>query len=309
MDYNSDLNIFDNGDSPTNVYGENNPKRIDLDQVDKFTPSDFGFTADNIKKSMMFGIKVIDPNTGKELDDSVYDQIIEQAISSVETTLGIVILPRIIPREKHDFYENDFTAYGYIKLLNKPVLQLESYEALFATKRPYSYDPSWWRIYHRTGTVELSPNGLFTGTGQYNALFNGSFNAGLYNQLGNSNFGTYPLTLNSNYAPQAFSVDYVAGMLPPTRKGVNNDYQMPMALQQLILKTAEKEILEIAGDLIIGAGIASIGLNIDGMSQNVDTTQSAMFTGYGARIQLVNEKCAELIDSLKNYYGTDYTTV
>ena len=97
MDYNSDLHIFDNGDSPTNVYGENNPKRIDLDQVDKFTPSDFGFTADNIKKSMMFGIKVIDPNTGKELDDSVYDQIIEQAISSVETTLGIVILPRIIP--------------------------------------------------------------------------------------------------------------------------------------------------------------------------------------------------------------------
>ena len=38
-------------------------------------------------------------------------------------------------------------------------------------------------------------------------------------------------------------------------------------------------------DLIIGAGIANQSVSIDGLSQSVGTTQSAMFGGASARIQ------------------------
>ena len=96
------------------TYDINNPKRIDLAKVDDVTPADIGLTPYMIKK-YMFGLKIVDPDTKQELDDSVYEHLIDTKIPYAEQQLGIAILPRIIANERHDYYANDFMHYNYIQ--------------------------------------------------------------------------------------------------------------------------------------------------------------------------------------------------
>jgi hypothetical protein len=60
--------------------------------------------------------------------------------------------------------------------------------------------------------------------------------------------------------------------------------------------------LNIAGDLIAGAGIATKSLSMDGLSQSISTTASATNAGYGARILQYNKHIEESMKTLKAYY-------
>jgi hypothetical protein len=60
--------------------------------------------------------------------------------------------------------------------------------------------------------------------------------------------------------------------------------------------------LNIAGDLIAGAGIATKSLSMDGLSQSISTTASATNAGYGARILQYNKEIDERMKNLRNYY-------
>ena len=55
--------------------------------------------------------------------------------------------------------------------------------------------------------------------------------------------------------------------------------------------------------MIIGAGIASKTLEVDGISETIGTTQSAMYGGASAQILQINEDIKELLDGLRAYYG------
>ena len=60
--------------------------------------------------------------------------------------------------------------------------------------------------------------------------------------------------------------------------------------------------LNIAGDLIAGAGIATQSISIDGLSQSVGTTSSATNSGYGARVIQFNKELKELMTTLRAKY-------
>ena len=60
--------------------------------------------------------------------------------------------------------------------------------------------------------------------------------------------------------------------------------------------------LDIAGDLIAGAGIASFSVGVDGLSQSIGTTSSATNAGYGARIISYQKQLKELMHILKAKY-------
>lgn len=70
------------------------------------------------------------------------------------------------------------------------------------------------------------------------------------------------------------------------RDNTNNAVYKPMdyALLEIGGKVASFSILNPAGDLIAGAGIASKSQSVGGVSQSVSTTSSATNSGYGARI-------------------------
>ena len=113
---------------PTNItaspYDQKlNPKRIDEDKINEVVFSDYGITPQAVK-AYMYGIRVIDPDTGQEMPDSFYWQVINTQIDKVQKSLDIQILPMLNENERHDYYENDASGYDHINTFSRPILQL-----------------------------------------------------------------------------------------------------------------------------------------------------------------------------------------
>lgn len=283
-------------------YGENNPKRVDLDKVEGYTLADFGLTAQAVK-AYMFGVTVQNPETGEEMGDTFFNHILETKVAYVEDKLDIAILPRVIAREHHDYYDNEYASYSYLSLYKKPILQVESFNLKMNNYKVFDYPSEWWKIYPVAGQIQVFPSPLLQASGI---------------MTNNSPLGIVGLPVSwaasnsliqSNYAPQAFDLDYVAGFLPPSRAGVTRDFEFPMELQQLIIKYTLKEIFQVWGRLLIGAGIASYSRSIDGLSENVVTTQSAMYTGSRADIDIIDDDIKVLEGTLEQKFGPRFTTV
>ncbi len=61
--------------------------------------------------------------------------------------------------------------------------------------------------------------------------------------------------------------------------------------------------LDVAGDLILGAGIASMSLGVDGLSQSIGTTSSATNAGYGARVRQFERELKLSMPALKSTFS------
>jgi hypothetical protein len=78
---------------------------------------------------------------------------------------------------------------------------------------------------------------------------------------------------------------------------------LPSNIKHMIgLKSACNFILQVAGDLILGAGIASSSIGIDGLSQSIQTTSSAMYSGYSSRIDYYEKQYEALRAAVKAEY-------
>ena len=77
---------------------------------------------------------------------------------------------------------------------------------------------------------------------------------------------------------------------------------LPMDLINIMGMMACFGPLGIAGDLILGAGIAAQSLGIDGLSQSISSTASATNSGYGARIIQYQKNIAETVKKIKLVY-------
>jgi hypothetical protein len=78
---------------------------------------------------------------------------------------------------------------------------------------------------------------------------------------------------------------------------------LPADLKQAIgIKGATLLLLHVAGDLILGAGIASQSLSVDGLSQSVGTTSSAMYSGYSSRAEALDKQYKLLMGALRAQY-------
>jgi len=86
--------------------------------------------------------------------------------------------------------------------------------------------------------------------------------------------------------------------------------KIPNDLKNFIGKLAAINIFHILGDLILGAGIASQSIGIDGLSQSISTTSSATNAGYGARIIGYSDDLKRQKTTLEAYYrGFNMTVV
>lgn len=272
-----------------------NPKHIDREAIDDITLADYGWTPDAIKYHYMYGITVQNPDTGKPMGDEFYNHALEVAISKAEKALDITILPDIM-HEMRDYNETEFNSYMFVHAYNKPILQVENLQLQFNGRPIYKYPANWWKVDNLAGHVQLFPTALMQ-TGNimsYDAVFNG------YPQLA----GVYPPS-GARFAPQMIQLEYVAGMLPRRRGRRAKPWEVPADLEQLVIKYALKEIYQVWGNLIIGAGIANKTLSVDGITETIGTTQSAMYGGASAQILQINEDIKELISGLQAYYGSN----
>lgn len=309
-------------------YSHNNPKLVDLETIESITPSDYGLTPEAIKASM-FGVKVVDPNTGNEMGDSFYTYAIETAISKVETELDIVILPRVVTEHK-DYNYAEYSSYMFLHAKAKPILQVETLglEANGSYKR--NYPSEWWKVYNRPGHIQVASAPLYgaisgnmgggTATfsggvafGGFDGGYGGRLHGGLSSLPNGSSLGGYkpnPVSGgNQNSYPQLIHVSYIAGMLPQRRAGVTEEWEMPTLLNELIVKMASKQIFQQWGRLVVPMGISSKTLTIDGISESVSYTSSATNGAIKSEIGQLDEDIADGLNKLRGYYGNGFISV
>lgn len=236
-----------------------------------------GFNIADLKNHYMFGIDLSD-NEGNPLPESLFASYLNSAIQFAEGIFDICLTKRVIDEEWHDYEISDYQNWGYIQLFKKPVQSVQSLELMYGTRPSFAVPNDWLKIDKIGGKLQLFPS-----SGSTNALIisQGGAIFGLHNRFA--------------YAPQMWKVSYTAGM---------NEEDIPAHLKELIYKRATMGVLNVWGDLIIGAGIANQSVSIDGISQSIGTTQSAMFGGASARVEEYRKDIETLIPVIRQQFAS-----
>lgn len=240
--------------------------------------SDLIITPDELKKIFLFGIDLTDDN-GEPFPEEMFEFYIRSAQEWLEVQLGGVCLcPTDITNEVHDYYINDYISYSFVKLFHYPILDVSRVAIQFPlSTNAIEFDPSWYRAESVGATVQLVPT-------------QGTFSTILLSQGG----AYLPLLYSGiDNVPSLFKINYTAGF----PKG-----QVPFNLKEIVAMKASLGPLNIAGDLIAGAGIASKSISMDGLSQSISTTSSAENSGFGSRIIAYNKEIISRMKGLKEYY-------
>lgn len=250
-------------------------------------------SVDELRERWLFGTtdNLVD-NEGNELTDETLQNFIDNAISVLEHDLDVSITPKRTCEEK-DYFANDYWEWGYFQLNNVPVIEIHNLRVEYlAETDPQTGEvvpvnvldvpKEWYRLREHDGLLRLIPNNKFPANLQIGA--GGSFFPELFRR--------------HSHVPQLWSIDYTHGF----KSG-----KVPAAFNMAIGLIAAIMALNIAGDLIIGAGIAGSSLSLDGLSQSVQTTSSAENHGYSAKVKeyqslLFDPKKGGIIEKLRKYY-------
>lgn len=269
------------------------------------------FDPSEITSRIIFGISLED-QSGNAFSDDLLQSYLNSAISWAEHKLNICILPRPL-HEEHDYFVNDYMNWGFLKTWKKPILSVDNLSMWYGTEKMFDVPSNWLKVDALSGQIQMFPNQgsaggmIITATG------------GLITPL---------ITGNIGFAPKLWRLSYTAGMTAPDDPNAGTGNEAPTTdtttaqpfsagmnsyiygqtdihpdLVEMIYKKAAIGILGVWGDLIIGAGIASEDLGVDGLHQSVDTTQSAMFSGAAARIKQLQEDIDSYLPELRSYYG------
>lgn len=232
-------------------------------------------TVPQLKQRYLFGIDLTD-DRGVPLPDEVYTFYILAAIKWMEHQLDIKLLPTTIEREAHDYYRADYPEFNIIQLDDYPVISVEEFRVEYPSGQTViNYPPEWLRLDKNHGIVRIVPT---AGT-LSNILIaqGGSFLPAVFSGL--------------SHLPDLFHVTYTAGF-----------EKIPENILDLIGMFASIGPFNIFGDLITGAGIGNISVGMDGLSQSITTTQSAMYGGYGSRTLQYAKQIKEQVPLLRRYY-------
>jgi len=212
-----------------------------------------------VRETFLFGVNLKDDD-GNEMPDALIEFYIKSAQQYVERQLAVLLFPQTIESEAHDYFYDSYTNFAQAKLLHYPIRAVRRYEIQFPlTNKVLTFDPSWIKSDAISGMVNLIP-------------VEGTFSQILMGQGGSF----LPLLYSGrDYIPYIIFITYDAGF---------EAGEIPEDILHAIAMKASIGPLNIAGDLIAGAGIASKSISLDGLSQSIGTTSSATNAGYGARI-------------------------
>jgi hypothetical protein len=233
-------------------------------------------TVAELKQRYLFGIDTTD-DAGNELPDAVYEHYIAAAISVIEHELDMPLFPTTFC-ELHDFYREDYHAFNFLKLDNRPLISVIEFRVQYPSGQTVIVFPQeWLRLNLPEAQIQIVPTAgtlseILVGQG-------GSFLPAIYNGL--------------QYLPQLFQVQYIAGF---------ETGKVPRNIIDIVGKIAAMGPFNLFGDLIAGAGIANLSLSLDGLSQTIGTTASATNAGYGARLIQYTKEVKEAIPLLRRYY-------
>lgn len=240
------------------------------------------FSTDEMVQNFLFGIDLSD-QSGNPFPPALLVSYLNAAISWSEALFDICLTPQTVTAEPHDYERSDYTNWGYIQLWKRPVREIKALRLMYGTRPSFDVPLDWIKVDKTSGKIQMFPssgsatNFIISSTGVIFGMFN-----------------------KWDYAPQMWEVDYEAGMAKS---------DIPAMLKELVYKKAVIGILQVWGDLILGAGIANSSISIDGLSQSIGTTQSAMYGGASARCEEYRKDIDLLIPVLRQKYAGIRMTV
>ena len=233
-----------------------------------------------LKTTFLYGITIRDEN-GAELPDSVYQFYIDSAIDMAEKRLDIIIRYNPNITERHDVrYNERIKGWGFIQVYQKPILEIHSVKIKFSTNNVVDFPIEWVQYDKLRGQIQFIPYyGISTGV----VLTPG---------------GGYllPTLMAHEYVPQVLEVSYDAGYTA--------DSEIPDTLARLIGMMAAIGVLDVGGDIILGMpALSGYTISMDGLTQTVETTNSATSAAYRGRIlSYQNQIDRYIIPALQRYY-------
>lgn len=240
--------------------------------------SQFFLTPKDIKDSYLFGVTIKD-SSGTSISDEVFKRYIESAQVEIENYLDIKLKKQLISENKH-FAVEDWKRWGYIKC-SYPVVCPVSLDGYLNSIKQISYPSDWLMakqsnvgFYHRN--LYMVPSGSNTGHAEA-VVF-----TGLIPQLN---------LLANAHIPHYWTINYITGF-----------DVVPEQILNAMGMLCSLNLFHIAGDLILGAGIASFSLGIDGLSQSISSTSSATNAGYGARVLGYVNELKRTLPKLRDVY-------
>lgn len=227
-----------------------------------------------LRENYLFGIPLEDMY-GNKMKEGMLQHYIRSAIQQTQRMLQIIIEPEEIIDEVHDYYSGDFNSWSFMQLFKRPIMEVTDLSMFFGGRKMFDIPKDWVRAHSLSGQIQLFP--VTGSSGSIILTQNGSFMPLMVGMYSN--------------APGIWRVSYKVGM-----------EDVPEDLVEYIMKRASVGILQVWGDLIIGAGIANQTISLDGLSQSIGTTQSPQFSGSGARIKNYMDDMKELEKRLKDTY-------
>jgi hypothetical protein len=241
-------------------------------------------TIDELKRIYLFGVDLTN-DQNVPYPDEVFAHGIRQAVDRMEHELDIPLQPQKFV-ERYDFYRRDYENYMFVQLRRRPVITVDAVSLDYPSgQNIINFPKEWIRIDRHAGELRILPS-----RGTFSQLLIGSGG------------GFLPLVFGGNdQIPDLINVTYFAGF-DLGIKHPRNEYGLPNDIKEIVGKIASYGPLNLAGDLIAGAAIASKSIGIDGLSQSVNTTASATNSGYGARILIYEREVKQVLPMLRRYY-------
>ena len=225
--------------------------------------SDLPISATELVSRYFFGISLTDQR-GNPISQESIDFHIESAVEQLEGYLNLKLSKQIIEESLH-YYVDDFSEWSYLPV-SYPVLKPHELVGLIANIVQLSYPADW-----------LSAKSTNDPTGAHRSIFLVPGRGGVsVTGTGQATYaGIMPLSgwMAGKTIPNYWKVKYCTSF-----------DKLPADLADAVGKYAAIGIFHQMGDIILGAGIASESISIDGLSQSISTTSSATNAGYGARV-------------------------
>jgi len=227
--------------------------------------------ADFLKRNYLHGINTMD-TTGEEIADETYNFYLRSATAQLEQMLDLDILPRKrVDRLPYD--RAQLGNWGGMKIGHRPIRSIQSSKIILVQNTVYDVPVQWLRFDAERGTILLIPSAFgnlpFLATGQL----------------------MMPYLLGMNWFPQTWDICYETGF------GV-----IPANIADVLCMKAALQIFNVLGDIVMGPGVASLSMSLDGYSQSVATTASAENTAYGARITDYEKRLKIMEKELREYW-------
>lgn len=208
-----------------------------------------------------FGIPIVDP-AGNTMSDAAITFQIKQAVEEMEGYLNCKLTKQVI-EETQSYQLNDYKSWGYIPT-TYPIICPVALEGRVGTVSQIIYPKEWLSVKKTNDGIGFHRQAFLVPTSGTAMQANSVSYGGFVPQVG---------WFGQNTIPNYWTFIYVTSF-----------ERTPEDILAILGMLASIKIFHQLGDIILGAGIASQSLGIDGLSQSISTTSSATNAGYGSRI-------------------------